>query len=276
LLGPDLLEELRARLKGRGWVEASATSGYEAFRLVGPRGVVVAYSSGVVVMPEDEGLLLLVEDLLSARMRWGGRELVVGADEAGKGEWLGPLVVAAVALDKRSWIALQARGVMDSKRLPVARIRALAREVRRLARGFKTSTIAPEEFNRQVSEGRGLNALLAEAHAKNIQGLLDYIPAGWRVEVVVDRFTAKPLPQPLNALRNRRVHVVQQYQGERNMAVAAASILARATREEEIERLSGELGLELRALTPAEALGHPAAARFAKLAYLKKMARKPR
>jgi len=41
----------------------------------------------------------------------------IGSDEAGKGEWLGPLIVAAVALSRQQRSYLVTQGVMDSKEL---------------------------------------------------------------------------------------------------------------------------------------------------------------
>ena len=68
--------------------------------------------------------------------------IVVGVDEVGRGCWAGPLVVAAVILDKRI------RGLKDSKLLTRAQREALSLKVHKSAVAIGISWIAPAEVDR--------------------------------------------------------------------------------------------------------------------------------
>jgi len=74
---------------------------------------------------------------------FGGKDVVAGVDEAGRGPLAGPVVAAAVILD----VARPIAGLRDSKRLTGAQRRRLAREVRRQARAFALGLASPEEID---------------------------------------------------------------------------------------------------------------------------------
>lgn len=175
----------------------------------------------------------------------------IGTDEAGKGDYFGPLVSAAVFVDTRTAAVLRELGVRDSKTLSDPRIRVLARAVRQTVgpTGAAVIRVPPERYNRLYEEfrreGKSLNALLAWAHARAIEDLL---AAGAPTDnVLVDRFTDVGYIRArlLRATRARSINLVALPRAEANVAVAAASILARAAFVEWLERTSGELGLSL-------------------------------
>ncbi|RLB76247.1 MAG: ribonuclease HIII, partial [Deltaproteobacteria bacterium] len=56
----------------------------------------------------------------------------IGMDESGKGDWFGPLVVAAVYVDEQTAAALRKAGVRDSKTLPPAAIQRIAGQIERI------------------------------------------------------------------------------------------------------------------------------------------------
>jgi ribonuclease HIII len=96
----------------------------------------------------------------------------IGSDEAGKGEWLGALVVVAVALSKQQRSFLVTQGVMDSKKLKLDVITELAKVIQKSCLSYHVVTISPHSFNnlmQQVKgEGRSLNDILAWAHSQAI------------------------------------------------------------------------------------------------------------
>lgn len=153
-----------------------------------------------------------------------------GVDESGKGDYFGPLVSAAVCVDPAAAAELERAGVADSKRLSDARVRSLAGTVRD-ATAFRLTVIAPPRYNELYvqlrREGRGLNDLLAWAHARSIEDLLD---AGAEpAYAIVDQFAdARVIERRLlSGTRRRALRVVQFPRAEADVAVAAASILAR-------------------------------------------------
>jgi ribonuclease HIII len=155
----------------------------------------------------------------------------VGSDEAGKGDYFGPLVAAAVWVDDRILGLLEAIGARDSKALTDASIPGLAAAIREIGGdGVAVVTIAPARYNviqaEMAGQGRNLNDLVAWAHAAAITQVRTARPAS---RAIVDRFAD---PRHLDAALRRRggepLHILHAPRAEANLAVAAASILARA------------------------------------------------
>ena len=150
-----------------------------------------------------------------------------GIDESGKGDYFGPLVIAGAYTDAAVARALKAAGVMDSKRISSARrIRELAAKIREVP-GIATSVVAigPERYNQMFGSFGNLNRLLAWGHAKVIENLAAQRPKCPRA--LSDQFAR---PEVLaRALKQQGVDIQldQRTKGESDIAVAAASILAR-------------------------------------------------
>ncbi len=165
----------------------------------------------------------------------------VGTDEAGKGDYFGDLVVAGVFLDAGDAARARALGVKDSKTLSDGRVRALAAEVQR-AFPCEVVRISPAKYNELYGKMKNLNHLLAWAHARVIENLLPR--TGARV-VVADQFGDAAVLEHALLGAGRQVRLVQATKGERDMAVAAASIVARATFLQRLDALSREVGVTL-------------------------------
>ena len=153
-----------------------------------------------------------------------------GIDESGKGDFFGPLVVAcAFVEDEVVAKKLLDAGVKDSKRIKNdAAITALAGKIRTILAGkYAIVALGPEAYNR-VYEGIGnLNRLLAWGHAKSMETLLAKVPECSRV--LSDKFAdEKYLKNAFAKLKLDSVTLDQQVRAERDIAVGAASILARA------------------------------------------------
>lgn len=165
----------------------------------------------------------------------------IGTDEAGKGDYFGDLVVAGVYLDVLGELTAQSIGVKDSKKLSDARVLAMAREIKDVF-PHDIVRISPAKYNELYEKMGNLNHLLAWAHARVIENLTERTGAKL---VVSDQFGSVEVLQNAMMRAGRQVHLVQITQGERDLAVAAASILARATFLQRLQALSKEAGVEL-------------------------------
>src|SRR5205809_5882130 len=98
----------------------------------------------------------------------------IGVDESGKGDFFGPLVIAGVFVDRKTARHLLDHGVQDSKRIGSdAKIHALAKEIRRIAReGTDVVAIGPARYNELYKKFGNLNSLLGWGHARVIENLL--------------------------------------------------------------------------------------------------------
>jgi ribonuclease HIII len=172
-----------------------------------------------------------------------------GVDESGKGDFFGPLVIAGVYVDRGIARKLIDAGVQDSKRISSdARIRALADEIRKNTLGlFEVVLIGPAKYNELYGN---LNKLLAWGHARVIENLLAKKPECSRS--LSDQFAdARVIAQSL-LRRGRKIDIQQRPRAESDIAVAAASILAREAFINWLDREGKKLGVRLeRGVSPA-------------------------
>lgn len=169
--------------------------------------------------------------------------LRVGTDEAGKGEYLGPLVVAGVRVlgdsqDRR----LREANVRDSKDLGNAQARSISTQVLKIVGPENVCVLAlePTEYERRRdAAGRNVNRLLGELNVEIINKLKAEVEVA-----VVDSFGVKARSY-IEPHIPEGIDLEVRPKAEDDTAVAAASIVARARYLEEMERLSEEVGFEL-------------------------------
>ncbi|MAF21169.1 MAG: ribonuclease HIII [Roseibacillus sp.] len=168
-----------------------------------------------------------------------------GIDESGKGDYFGPLVIAGAYTDSESTRALMEAGVMDSKRVSSRdRIVNLSGIIRR-TQGVKVSVIlvGPKRYNELYERFANLNELLAWGHAKVIKELSELVPGCPRA--LSDQFANPRVLERALARQEVNVKLQQRTKGESDVAVAAASILAREAFVRWIENASETWGLAL-------------------------------
>lgn len=171
----------------------------------------------------------------------------VGVDESGKGDFFGPLVVAAAYCDDTLSQRLRAVGVKDSKLFSSDRAAIAAAEAVAgiLGEGrFAVLCIPCGAYNRIYAKMRNLNRMLAVAHARCIAKVLEAVPDCKCA--VSDQFgDDKAVAAELASRWSGAVAVESRPRAESDTAVAAASILARARFVKEIEALKNRFGPDL-------------------------------
>src|SRR5258708_788803 len=168
-----------------------------------------------------------------------------GVDESGKGDFFGPLVIAGVYVDRGIARKLVDAGVQDSKRIGSdARIRALGETIRKAAGGLvETVLIGPPRYNELYEKFGNLNKLLGWGHARVIENLLGKKPDCPRA--LSDQFADGRVVEESMLRHGRKIDIQQRTRAESDIAVAAASILAREGFINWLERRGKELGLRL-------------------------------
>lgn len=163
----------------------------------------------------------------------------IGVDESGKGDYFGPLVVAACYVGPEHLADLE--GVKDSKKvtdLAALRFAAIIREVC----PFSVVALNPEKYNEAYAKFKNLNHLLAYGHSRAIENVLVSQPAPFALS---DQFAN---PARLKArLRERGLDIElrSEVRAESDIAVAAASILARAEFLLRLKELGENIGMDL-------------------------------
>ncbi len=234
---------------------------YAEFAAQKPDLSLACYRSGKLVVQgkgTQEFVEFVLEPLILKEAKLGYETVLnpelleprIGVDESGKGDFFGPLCVAAVYVNSAVLKAWQQADIRDSKQITsTAKVHALARLIRKTP-GCVTAlvTIGNEAYNRLYTKLDNVNALLAWAHARAIENLLarkqqlDPPP----VRVISDQFAAsqETLKNAMMQL-GRRVELVQKHRAETDVAVAAASILARAEFLRRLALLEKQFGVTL-------------------------------
>lgn len=165
----------------------------------------------------------------------------IGVDEAGKGDIFGPLVIAGAVVQPEQSSLLQAHGVRDSKILTSAQIQHLADWLPNRC-PIEVLVLSPADYNAHYAELGNLNQLLGWGHARVIEAL--YARTG--VELALsDQFSERPhIRQALDAA-GCPVRLEERPHAETDLAVAAASICARAAFERALEELRHKSGFHL-------------------------------
>lgn len=165
----------------------------------------------------------------------------IGIDESGKGDYFGPLVIAAVFVTPTSESDLTLMQVRDSKKISDGRILEMAPDIRLLC-PHSVVAIGPQRYNELYAKIKNLNRLLAWGHARALENLLQRVDCDL---AIADQFGDERLV--LNALqeKGKQIRLVQRTKAEADLAVAAASILARAEFLLRLKKLSQELNTTL-------------------------------
>ncbi|CCB91187.1 Ribonuclease HIII [Waddlia chondrophila 2032/99] len=165
----------------------------------------------------------------------------IGIDEAGKGDFFGPLCIAGVYAEGDAISELKSAGVRDSKNMTEKNIFKLAKEIRKRCE-VTVVRMNPLKYNELYGKFKNLNHLLAWGHATAIENLVS--KTGCK-NVIIDQFAAEQVV--IGALKKKKleVNLTQRHRGEEDLVVAAASILAREAFVTELDKLSKQWEMTL-------------------------------
>ena len=165
---------------------------------------------------------------------------IAGSDEAGKGDFFGPLVVCSFVMGQQEESLLKLN-IKDSKKLKndeVLRIYSVI--ALEYPSSFSVVRIMPERYNSFYEDlsknGKNLNSMLGWAHSKAISGLIE--KRGDVKKIIVDRFTENTSINGMISNASKGVPVEFFVRAEQNPVVAAASIIARAVYLKSLEQIS--------------------------------------
>ena len=249
---------LLAALQARNW--KPRTVAYARFAFESDKTNIVFYESGKLVV-QGKGTQEFVEFLLEPEILQQakvGYEAVLnpdlllprlGVDESGKGDFFGPLCIAGVYVNESVINAWKAVGIRDSKNISSdKKIHDLA-EVIRQTPGCVVDTVVVgnEAYNRLYAKMRSVNTLLAWGHARVIENLMGkrYQMNPPPVRAISDQFAAsKTVIEQALMTAGREIELVQRHQAEEDIAVAAASILARDEFVKGLAKLEQQFGMK--------------------------------
>jgi ribonuclease HIII len=248
-LTQEEVDPLKYVLEKKGWKKEDVNNEYVALRMRNDKGsVCTLYTSMKVVFQGKEDFQMLIK-LLKNKAKGNGKTNVfveviphIGVDEVGKGDYFGPLVVVACFVNDKFLQDTQLLGIGDSKKISDNRIRDIYEEIKDYPY-YYVSIVKPQEYNKQIKELKNVSILLARQHSKVIEmGLKDLAEKNIECkEVVIDQFSSKKsrVIDELGPL-GKKVKFVQFHKGESDIAVACASVIARAIFLIELDKMSKE------------------------------------
>lgn len=158
----------------------------------------------------------------------------IGIDEAGKGDFFGPLCIAGVQASEDKIKELIKLGVRDSKKMQDKMILGLASKIKQCV-PHSIVKLTPIKYNELYDSFHNLNRLLAWGHATAISELVE--KTGCR-NVIIDQFADESVVEVALQRKKMEVNLTQRHRGEEDPVVAAASILARAAFLQGMDELS--------------------------------------
>jgi ribonuclease HIII len=164
----------------------------------------------------------------------------IGVDESGKGDYFGPLVIAACYVGPEHLAELE--GVKDSKKLTDPMALRLSMKIKQTC-PHSVIAIGPAKYNELYAKFKNLNTLLAWGHARAVENVLELQPANL---VISDQFAAGgAVVKRALYEKGRGVEFRSLVRAEADIAVAAASILARAEFLRRLKSLGEQYGVDL-------------------------------
>jgi ribonuclease HII len=171
-----------------------------------------------------------------------------GIDEAGRGPVIGPLVVAGACVTKEQELKLQQLGVTDSKALSEKKRKELEPQIKEIVSSFEVVIITPEEIDARVQKQLSLNSVEAIASADIIKKLKPK-------SAVIDCCSTnqRAYKQELQKRSGFEKEMIVEFKADESyMSVGAASILAKVKRDQIIEELKEELGVDFGSGYPSD------------------------
>lgn len=232
---------LNAALAARDW--KPRTVPYARFAFESDKCNIVFYESGKLVVQgkgTQEFIEFVLEPEILKQVKLGYEAVLnpdlllprFGIDESGKGDFFGPLCIAGVYVNETVLNAWKDKGVRDSKNISSdKKIHELADLIRKTPGCVvDTVVIGNEAYNRLYVRMKSVNSMLAWGHARVIENLMGkrYQMNPAPVRAISDQFAAsKSVIEKALMTGGRQIELVQRHKAEEDIAVAAASILAR-------------------------------------------------
>ena len=255
LLTPSQATKLRSLLQDLGYEFAARP--YTLFFAQKNKLSVAVYEKGPKILLQGKGIEEFVQFELEPKIleeaKLGYEEVHspemfephFGIDESGKGDFFGPLVIAGVYVDREIARKFMEAGIQDSKRIGSdKRIRDLAKIIRTTPGAVgDTVAIGPERYNDLYEKFGNLNSLLGWGHARVIENLLERRPDCPRA--LSDKFADASVIEKALLKHGQAIRLEQRTKAESDLAVAAASILAREAFIDWLDNRGKALGMKL-------------------------------
>lgn len=168
---------------------------------------------------------------------------LLGIDEAGRGPVIGPMVIAGCVTNAAIDEKLQALGVKDSKMIAPKKRDLLFEVVKKSVLSYEIIVVSPQDVDAALNNpDLNLNKLEALTSAKIINAIVEKYDGNFEVMIDSPTNTPKPYVKFVEKLVTKNIAIHAEIKADQNhIAVSAASILAKVTRDRLIESLEKEV-----------------------------------
>jgi len=176
--------------------------------------------------------------------------LICGIDEAGRGPVIGPLVICGVLINTRNEPELKRLGTKDSKLLTAMQREFLSKKIKKIAKRYKVLLVSPEEIDKAVeSETDNLNWL----EARKIIEIIDKLNPETAYIDCPSNNIKKYTSYLKDRIKNKRIKLIAEHKADfKYVSVSAASIIAKDTRDKEIEKIKKKHNVEFGSGYPSD------------------------
>jgi ribonuclease HII len=169
--------------------------------------------------------------------------LICGIDEAGRGPVLGPLVMCGLLVKEEDEKGLVKLKVRDSKLLTKVKREFLFDKIKDISYKYEIIAIYPDEIDHAVNNHDGLN--LNKLEARKSAEIINLLKPD---KAIVDAPSnnIKSYKQYLfELINNKKIELILEHKADLNYPiVSAASILAKVTRDNEIEKIKKKIKID--------------------------------
>ena len=164
----------------------------------------------------------------------------IGVDESGKGDFFGPLCIAGVLVNEKSEKLFTDLGIKDSKKISDKKILEFEKSIKANA-VHSIVTISNTRYNELYANIKNLNRLLAWGHARVIENICENNECDYALS---DQFGDESLIKSALMKYGQKIELRQMVRAESDIAVAAASILARAAYVKKMAEMENHYGIK--------------------------------
>ncbi|WP_085991742.1 ribonuclease HIII [Oceanobacillus senegalensis] len=172
----------------------------------------------------------------------------IGSDEAGTGDYFGPITVGAVYVEKQQIKQLKELGIRDSKNLTDDVIKDLSKEIVKLNIPYSLVILHNEKYNKLQKKGWSQGKMKAMLHHSAINHLKRKIDGSEYEGILIDQFCEPNVYINYLSSEKRKLPEKTFFMTKAesySIAVAAGSIIARTSFVKEMDKLSAKLEIEL-------------------------------
>jgi ribonuclease HIII len=163
----------------------------------------------------------------------------IGCDEVGVGDYFGGMVTCAVYLQHQNEESLKAIGITDSKDLSDREMFRIYPQLIKLVK-YTYLSYLPDQYNKLVDQYKNTHIIKALMHDLTIKALVQNYKIANDTSVILDQFTPpNKYFQYFDVIKAKPYPISHFMTGaeKKNLAVAAASIIARIKFLEQISNL---------------------------------------